>query len=155
LILDPAMGTGNFLHAVVAHIRSGFMQRGDAHEWPAYVREQLLPRLFGFELLAAPYAAARSRLECYLAGYGLPPAQRTVWGVDVAEGERMALYRADTLLGPDRAVGFPFLASETRERGIETVQGDALQRPLVVIGNPPYAGHSSNNGAWIHGLLRG
>ncbi len=26
---------------------------------------------------------------------------------------------------------------------------------MVVLGNPPYSGHSENNGEWIHGLLRG
>ena len=26
---------------------------------------------------------------------------------------------------------------------------------MVVLGNPPYSGHSANNGAWIHELLRG
>lgn len=44
------------------HIRSEFMKRGDAGLWSAYVRDHLLPRFFGFELLMAPYAMAHFKL---------------------------------------------------------------------------------------------
>ena len=56
LILDPAAGTGTFLREVIASIRSTVENKGLAGAWPGYVQEHLLPRLFGFELLMAPYA---------------------------------------------------------------------------------------------------
>jgi hypothetical protein len=58
LILDPATGTGTFLFEVVEQIRERFEKKHQAGLWPAYVHELLLPRLFGFELLMAPYAVA-------------------------------------------------------------------------------------------------
>ena len=58
LILDPATGTGTFLFEVVEQIRERFEKKHQAGLWPANVHELLLPRLFGFELLMAPYAVA-------------------------------------------------------------------------------------------------
>jgi hypothetical protein len=51
LILDPACGTGTFLYEIVSHIRDRFLRKRQAGAWSSYVREHLLPRLFGFELL--------------------------------------------------------------------------------------------------------
>ncbi|MFW6162124.1 MAG: DNA methyltransferase, partial [Planctomycetota bacterium] len=62
LILDPACGTGTFLYAVVDHIREQFIEAANAGMWSGYVRNHLLPRLFGFELLMAPYAVAHLKL---------------------------------------------------------------------------------------------
>ena len=59
-ILDPATGTGTFLYAVIQKIRERF--EGNAGAWPGYVAEHLLPRLFGFELLLAPFAVAHMKL---------------------------------------------------------------------------------------------
>jgi hypothetical protein len=67
LILDPACGTGTFLYEIVNHIRDGFIRKRQAGAWRSYVREQLLPRLFGFELLMAPYAVAHLKLGLQLA----------------------------------------------------------------------------------------
>src|SRR5207247_1923107 len=67
LILDPACGTGTFLYRVVDDIRAQFMEEENAGIWSGYVREHLLPRLFGFELLMAPYAVAHLKLALQLA----------------------------------------------------------------------------------------
>lgn len=76
LILDPACGTGTFLYAAIDHIRAEFMRQGNAGLWSGYVRNHLLPRLFGFELLMAPYAVAHFKLGVQLAGHDLAPAQQ-------------------------------------------------------------------------------
>ena len=65
--------------------------------WPSYVREHLLPRLFGFELLMAPYAVAHLKLGMQLAGQDLPEAQRKAWGYDFAGDERLGVYLTNTL----------------------------------------------------------
>ena len=67
LILDPATGTGTFLYHVIAHIRESYQEMGNAGMWSGYVRQHLLPRLFGFELLMAPYAMAHLKLGMQLA----------------------------------------------------------------------------------------
>ena len=68
LILDPAVGTGTFLREVVASIRATIESKGLAGAWPNYVKDHLLPRLFGFELLMAPYAICHLKLALEIAG---------------------------------------------------------------------------------------
>jgi predicted helicase len=155
LLLDPATGTATFPYAVIDHIRAGFMQSGNAGLWSSYVREHLLPRLFGFELLMAPYAVAHFKLGLQLAGLDLPDGQRKAWAYDFAGDERIGIYLTNTLEGPHEHTGLPlftqFLARET----------DAANRikqdlpVLVILGNPPYSGHSANKGPWMDGLLKG
>jgi hypothetical protein len=155
LILDPAAGTGTFLYAVVDHIRQGFMQRGDAGMWSGYVRHHLLPRLFGFELLMAPYAVAHFKLALQLAAYDLDEAQRARWAYDFGGDERVGVYLTNALEGPHEFTGLPlftqFLADETQ--AANRIKQDLPI--MVVLGNPPYSGHSANKGDWIAGLLKG
>jgi hypothetical protein len=54
LILDPATGTATFLYYAIRHIYESLREQGQIGAWSSYVREDLLPRLFGFELLMAP-----------------------------------------------------------------------------------------------------
>jgi len=145
LILDPACGTGGFLYAIVDHIRDEFMRRGDAGMWSGYVREHLLPRLFGFELLMAPYAVAHLKLGMQLAAQDMEEANRDVWAYDFSGNERLGIYltnsleeaerRAETLFGPLRIITDEANAAARIKRDLPI---------MVVLGNPPYAGHSAN-----------
>ncbi len=76
LILDPACGTGTFLYHVITLIRERFMLANNAGEWSDFVRHHLLPRIYGFELLMAPYAVAHLKLAMQLAGMDLEEGQR-------------------------------------------------------------------------------
>lgn len=98
LILDPAVGTGTFMHRVIEHIYEGFKnQKG---MWSGYVSQHLLPRLFGFELLMAPYTVAHMKLGLQL--------QET--GYDFSSEERLRIYLTNTLQESfqiaDQAVSF-------------------------------------------------
>ncbi len=154
LILDPATGTGTFLFEVVENIRERFEQKHQAGLWPAYVHEHLLPRLFGFELLMAPYAVAHLKLGLELSARHLLELQRGVWAYHFEPNERLNIYLTNTLedlnkvadqLGP--------LAIVSREAN----QASAVKkhRPvLVVLGNPPYANFGrQNRNDFILGLL--
>jgi hypothetical protein len=145
LILDPACGTGTFLYSIVDHIRSEFQERGDAGMWSGYVREHLLPRLFGFELLMAPYAVAHLKLGMQLAAQDMPDSVRAQWAYDFSGHERLGIYltntleqaerQAETLFGPLRAITEEANAAARIKRDLPI---------MVVLGNPPYAGHSAN-----------
>ena len=155
LILDPATGTGTFPYAVVDHIRQQFMAQENAGMWSGYVRQHLLPRIFGFELLMAPYAVAHFKLAMQLAGHDLADAQRQKWAYDFASDERIQVYLTNTLEGPHEHTGLPLF---TRFLADETIAANAIKQELpimVVLGNPPYSGHSANQGEWISNLLRG
>ncbi len=142
LILDPAVGTGTFLYFVIEQIKERL--EGQKGAWKNYVEKHLLPRIFGFELLMAPYTVAHMNLSLQLkdAGY------------EFKEGERLGIYLTNSLEEGikekyESAFG-GFLEEEANE-------ATAIKREkpiMVVLGNPPYSGHSANKGEWIGKLVR-
>src|SRR5712692_6409676 len=142
-ILDPATGTGTFLYFVINQIRQHFT--GNAGMWPGYVAEHLLPRLYGFELLMAPYAVAHMKLDLQLKGSGY----------DFASEERLRVYLTNTLEEPHELVGLPLFAKMIAEEAVSAGEVKKDAPIMVVLGNPPYSGHSANTGDWIRNLLRG
>ena len=153
LILDPAAGTGTFLREVVANIRQNIIDQGLAGAWPAYVKEHLLPRLFGFELLMAAYAMCHLKLTLEIADDDTPQL-----AAQPQQG-RLNIFLTNSLDGPrspgdDRRFAMGF----AREIAREAASADDVKRDkpvMVILGNPPYSGHSANKGEWIASLLRG
>ena len=146
LILDPAAGTGTFLREAVSSVRRTIEDNGIGGAWPGYVRDHLLPRLFGFELLMAPYAICHLKLAIEIGGedgaFTLPA------------GERLNVFLTNSLEEAHEAVSGPMFAAEIAH---ETREADAVKRDrpvMVVLGNPPYSGHSANKGKWIKDLIR-
>lgn len=143
LVLDPAVGTGTFLYDVIGHIRERFRDRGLAGMWSQYVRDHLLPRLFGFELMMAPYAVAHLKLGLQLAGEDLPSADRATWEYDFSSEDRLGVYLTNSLQESAPA-------SQVVLGGYLTDEANAAARVktelpiMVVMGNPPYSGHSAN-----------
>ncbi len=135
-ILDPATGTGTFLYSIIDHIHATF--KGNQGLWSGYVSQHLLPRLFGFELLMAPYAVAHMKLGLQLA--------ETHY--DFSGSERLGVYLTNTLEGGFEGGQIPFaewLVEEAAAAG-----GIKYHAPvMVVIGNPPYSYESKNTGPWI------
>ncbi|MDE3067699.1 MAG: N-6 DNA methylase [Verrucomicrobiota bacterium] len=154
LILDPATGTATFLYTVLDFIRSQFKKRRNAGQWGSYVHEHLLPRLFGFELLMAPYAVAHFKLGLALAAMDEEPLFRQQWSYEPQAGERVNIFLTNTLedlerateqLGPLRAL------SDEANSAYEIKKHKPV---LVVLGNPPYANFGQQNRhPWILQLL--
>jgi predicted helicase len=143
LLLDPATGTGTFLYAVINHIFETF--KHNRGMWSGYVSEHLLPRLFGFELLMAPYAVAHLKLGLLLAETGYN------FGVD----ERLRVYLTNTLEEVHQladASAFTRWLTEEADSAQKIKRGAPV---MVVFGNPPYSGQSANTGKWIANLLHG
>ncbi len=140
-ILDPACGTGTFLYRVIGLIRECFA--GNAGAWPGYVAEHLLPRLFGFEILMAPYAVAHMKLglELHDSGY------------DVGNDERLRVYLTNTLEEAHAHTNLPMFASFLAEEARAAADVKVEAPVMVVLGNPPYSGHSANKGRWIEDLM--
>ncbi len=141
LILDPAAGTGTFLYFVIQQIYESFAgQRG---RWKGYVQEHLLPRLFGFELLMAPYTVAHMKLGLQLreAGY------------EFKEGERLGIYLTNSLEEAKEAPELPF-AEFIAEEANSAAEIKRDKPIMVVLGNPPYSYDSQNKGEWISDLVR-
>jgi hypothetical protein len=152
LVLDPASGTATFLYAVVELIRERFMARGNAGLWSGYVRDHLLPRLFGFELLVAPYAVAHFKLGLQLAGRTLPAEQRHDWAYDFTSDERLGIYLTNSLEAPHEYTGLPLLTQWVADETDAANQVKQNLPVLVIMGNPPYS-PSQFEGPWIMSLL--
>ncbi len=131
-ILDPATGTGTFLYYVIKQIYESF--KNNRGIWSSYVSEHLLPRLFGFELLMAPYAVAHLKLGLQLGETGY----------DFGSNERLGVYLTNTLeeeFEASQVLFADWLVEEAIAAG--NVKYDAPV--MVVLGNPPYSGHSANS----------
>jgi predicted helicase len=143
LVLDPACGTGTFLYAIVDLVRDRMKATGNAGQWASYVAEHLIPRLYGFELLMAPYAIAHLKLGMELAALDLPPAERLDWAAPLNPGQRLNIFLTNSLeeAVPKSAVLLGGYISD------EANAAAAVKKELpilVVIGNPPYQGNSAN-----------
>lgn len=145
LILDPATGTGTFLYFVIQHIYDKLHSMGQAGSWNGYVRENLLPRLFGFELLMAPYAVAHLKLGVLLRELGY----------QFESNERLNIFLTNALSEPilnQKSFGFAQFLSQEGNLAIDVKTN---QRIEVILGNPPYSGVSANNNIWINDLMEG
>ena len=139
-ILDPATGTATFPAKIVRKIYSSM--QGNLGAWQNYVDEHLLPRLNGFEFMMAPYAIAHLKLDMVLSETGYVPKKN----------KRLRIYLTNSLEECDPNTGPLFaqwLAQEAAEANL--VKRDTPV--MVMIGNPPYSGESSNNGSWIMNLM--
>ncbi len=153
LILDPACGTGSFLYAVVNHIREHFETSGRAGMWKSYVKEHLLPRIFGFELLTASYAMAHLRLWMQLSALDKTPELRGAWAYEFAQDERLGVYLTNSLQEAKvQQQRLGMLGAMTDEANAAASVKSQLP-VMAVIGNPPYAGESSNKSEWIRDLI--
>ncbi len=101
--------------------------------WNAYVPAALLPRLYGYELMMAPYAIAHMK-------FGLKLAET---GYQFAADERARIYLTNALepkVSQLPQLGFDALAREAGE--VNEIKW--YKRFTVVVGNPPYSISSSN-----------
>ena len=141
MILDPATGTATFLYFVIEQIRRKFAKQAGA--WDDYVAKHLLNRVFGFELLMAPYAVAHLKLGMQLqaTGYHFDSDERL--GVYLTNTLEEAIQQSEHLWARWVAEEANAAAEIKREKPI-----------LVVLGNPPYANYGRmNRGKLILSLL--
>lgn len=140
-ILDPATGTGTFLAEVVKHIYHNHFN-GMQGIWQEYVKQDLVPRLNGFEILMASYAMAHLKLDILLGESGC----------DISD-QRLRIFLTDSLeeYHPDTNTLFwaNWLSDEAREANIVKKNTPVM----VIMGNPPYEGNSTNKGDWIMSLM--
>ena len=155
VILDPATGTATFLVEVIDVIYRTLNEKWKAArltsaqrkaEWNRYVPEHLLPRIFGYELMMAPYAIAHMKIGLKL--------HETSYAF--ASDERVRIFLTNALEAasddtPQRAFEewAPALAHEAA--AVNAVKRE--QKFTVVLGNPPYAVNSSNVNAFIDALM--
>ncbi len=143
-VLDPAAGTLTFIVEAFRQAMETYVSTYGSGGQAGFIREHLLANFYAFELMMAPYAIGHLKT-----GYILEEL-----GHDPAENERFKLYLTNTLEMEDLAqTNLPWgrsLSEESRAAGRVKKE----QPLLIVMGNPPYSGHSANNSNWIDALLK-
>jgi predicted helicase len=153
-ILDPATGTGTFLAEIVKYIyQTKFQSMQGA--WSAYVEQNLIPRLNGFEVLMASYAIAHLKLDLLFTKTNYQPKKQ----------QRFNIYLTNSLEEHQEKIQSLFTMALSKEAN----EANVIKRDspiMVVIGNPPYAVSSSNKNPhkskknekqpfdWIENLLQ-
>ncbi len=141
--LDPAVGTGTFLNEVVKEIAEKF--KGQEGRWKSYVDAELLPRLHGFELMMAPYTIAHLKLAMTLRDSGYEKFSRRL-GIYLTNSLEEAHEDDNSLFGPG-------VTGSIAQEALDASDIKNNKPIMVVMGNPPYSGVSSNNGEFAQNLV--
>jgi predicted helicase len=138
-ILDPAGGTLGFLAYAIQVAVEEFESKYGKGAVKDFLKYQVLENYYAFELMMAPYAIGHMKMSFLLEELGYV----------MKDDERVKYYLTNTLdmqeLDSAKFPGMSSLSHESHEAGKVKKQAPIL----VVLGNPPYSGHSSNTGEWI------
>jgi hypothetical protein len=136
-VLDPCCGTGAYLVEVLRHIhRILKADQGLGALAELYTKKASQERVFGFELLPAPFVVAHLQMGLLLQRLGVP--------LDDTK-ERAAIYLTNALTGwePPTEAAKKQLAFDIPEFRQEKEAADGIKQEkkiIVILGNPPYNG---------------
>ena len=118
--------------------------RGQAGTWHEKSKE-LLQRVFGFELLMAPYVVSHLKIGLLMQELNSP----------LSPNERLQIYLTNTLEeGVNRSQMLDSLGYYIAEESSEAARIKKQENIMVVLGNPPYSNFGEmNKNDWILGLL--
>jgi hypothetical protein len=148
-VLDPCCGTGSYLVEVLDRIHRTLKERGEDALIASDLKEAAQKRVFGFEILPAPFVVSHLQLGLLLQNLGAPlstvaaVSDRRHGGGDTAATrgpERVGVYLTNALTGweppkgPKQHLIFPELEEE--RDAAEHVKREVPI--LVILGNPPY-----------------
>src|SRR3989344_6947183 len=145
-VLDPAVGTGTFISAVIRKIYELFVRTKQEGRWPTYVHHDLLPRIYGFELMMASYTIAHLKLSIEFSKTKFKHFNK-----------RLGIYLTNSLeeIVDQKSLFSGFgLAESITEEAKEAAIIKSERPIMVVVGNPPYSGVSSNTFYTGHGVYK-
>ncbi len=139
ITLDPAAGTLTFPAEAITIAKHEFEAIHGTGGWDSLVKSHILKNFYAFEILMAPYAVGHLKISLLLKELGY----------QMGQDERFELYLTNTLdmskFKPQQAM----LAEEISQESEKAFEIKDKVPVLVVMGNPPYSGVSSNMGDWI------
>lgn len=133
-VLDPCCGTGAFLVEVVRKIAETLRAKGGDALIGQDLKLAATKRVFGFEILPAPFVVAHLQMGLLLRAQDAPLSDK--------KNERVGVYLTNALTGwkppeePKTRLLFPEMEEE-REAADNLKQHVPI---LVILGNPPYNG---------------
>ena len=134
-VLDPCCGTGAYLAEVLRRIATNLEGQGLGALAGARVKRAATERVFGFEIMPAPFVVAHLQVGLTMQELDAPLADD--------DTERAGVFLTNALTGWEptdvekQVVAFPEMAAE-RERANRVKRDHPI---LVILGNPPYNGH--------------
>ena len=131
-VLDPCCGTGAYLAEVLRRIAVNLEGRGLGALAGARVKQAATGRVFGFELMPAPFVVAHLQVGLTMQDLDAPLSD------DGAERAGIFLTNALTGWEPRTTKPLPFPELEEERDRAERVKQDTPI--LVILGNPPYNG---------------
>ena len=131
-VLDPCCGTGAYLAEVLRRIAANLQGRGFGALAGARVKQAATERVFGFEIMPAPFVVAHLQVGLTMQDLDAPLADD--------ETERAGVFLTNALTGwePRATKPLPFPELEEERDRAERVKQDTPI--LVILGNPPYNG---------------
>jgi hypothetical protein len=134
-VLDPCCGTGSYLVEVLHRIEKTLRAKGDSALLAHDIKQAAMTRIFGFEIMPAPYVIAHWQMGLLLQLIGAPFSDNA--------DERAGIYLTNALTGWEPPTGakkqialYPEFTEE-REAAAHVKRDVKI---LVVLGNPPYNG---------------
>jgi len=134
-VLDPCCGTGSYVVEVLRRIEKTLTDKGKSALIANAVKKAAMERVFGFEIMPAPYVISHLQVGIALQQSGAPLASDGT--------ERAGIFLTNSLTGWEPPTGpkqhiiaFPQLEDE-RDAAEELKRAKKI---LVILGNPPYNG---------------
>lgn len=143
-VLDPAAGTLTFPAQAINLAVSEYKEKYGGGGVKKLIKSHILQNFYAFELMMAPYAVGHLKIDFLLEKLGYK----------LENDERFNLFLTNTLelkdLEKSQLPGLETLSEESESAG-------KVKREIpimVIMGNPPYSGHSENVGDWIMGKIK-
>ena len=131
-VLDPCCGTGTYLAEVLRRIAANLQERGRGALVGAQVKQAATQRVFGFEIMPAPFVVSHLQVGLTMQALDAPLSDDGT--------ERAGVYLTNALTGwePSAQKPLPFPELEEERDRAERVKRETPV--LVILGNPPYNG---------------
>jgi len=154
VVLDPCCGTGAYLVETLKRIHKTLEEKGASALTAQKLKKAAIERVFGFEILPAPFVVAHMQLGLMLRLLGAP--------LDYDSDQRAGVYLTNALTGWEPPTGVKAAIEDPRTADVKSkkkVQAEVQYIPdypemteellaarkvkreapiLVILGNPPY-----------------
>ena len=131
-VLDPCCGTGAYLAETLKRIAANLKDKGFGALFGARVKQAATRRVFGFEIMPAPFVVAHLQVGLTMQALDAPLSD---------DGdERAEVFLTNALTGWEPSVQKPLPFPELEEERDRAERVKQETPVLVILGNPPYNG---------------
>ena len=131
-VLDPCCGTGAYLAETLKRIAANLEGRGLGALTGARVKQAATQRVFGFEIMPAPFVVAHLQVGLTMQTLDAPLSEDGT--------ERAGVFLTNALTGWEPRVQKPLPFPELEEERDRAERVKQETPVLVILGNPPYNG---------------